>query len=389
MANYTTTKIVSPDQIFNVSTLAANQTVKLQGGKSKNLPSLILAFTNGLRTAQSDGAGTTTFAAIPDGVKSKNGNITFSFEGGRTVIVGKKLYGFAQKLFTTTPDDGQLFESAVAWSAYAQANTGGPAAPAPAGQTFTLTTGVDNLTGTSGSDTFIADNTGTDTSSTADSLNGGAGTDTLNIYSDGAAGAMPALTSIETVNIYDQDADINVSSSSWSSVTALNLIRGDGATVTVGANVDTIGLTDIVVPSAGGSDNDVILNFGADRTSATLNLSGITSAAAAADENIHVNGAALTSLTVNVNTASEFDNLDADAATSIAINAAGNLTTVLATTGTATLSISGAGAVNIGVLDDDIDTVISTATGALTAAIGNNVDTVLTAGSGNDVITAS
>jgi len=248
---------------------------------------------------------------------------------------------------------------------------------------------VDNLTGTSGSDTFIADNTGTDTSSTADSLNGGAGTDTLNIYSDGAAGAMPALTSIETVNIYDQDADINVSSSSWSSVTALNLIRGDGATVTVGANVDTIGLTDIVVPSVGGGTNDVILNFGADRTSATLNLSGITSAAAAADENIHVNGAALTSLTVNVNTASEFDILDADAATSIAINAAGNLTTVLATTGTATLSISGAGAVNIGVLDADIDTVISTATGALTAAIGNNVDTVLTAGSGNDVITAS
>jgi len=44
MANYTTTKIVSPDQIFNVSTLAANQTVKLKGGKSKNLPSLILCF---------------------------------------------------------------------------------------------------------------------------------------------------------------------------------------------------------------------------------------------------------------------------------------------------------------------------------------------------------
>ena len=253
-----------------------------------------------------------------------------------------------------------------------------------------LTTGVDNVVGSSGNDTFIADNTQTNkVASVADVLNGGAGTDTLNVYSDGAAGAMPALTSIETVNIYDQNADIDVSASSWSSVTALNLTRGDGATVTVGANVDTIGLTDLVVKGVAGTTNDTVLNFGAARTSATLNLSGITSAAAATDENIEVNGAALTSLTVNVNTASEFDNLDAAGATSIAINAAGNLTTVLDTTGTATLSISGAGAVNIGALDADINTVTSTGTGALTAAIGANVDTVLTAGSGNDVITAS
>jgi len=298
--------------------------------------------------------------------------------------------------FSNLESDATFGAAATAWNAtivsaqaYTASNTADVAATATTTQTFMLTTGVDNFTGTSGNDTFTADNTGTDTSSTADVLNGGAGTDTLNIYSDGAAGAMPALTSIETVNIYDQDADIDVSSSSWSSVTALNLTRGDGATVTVGANVDTIGLTDIVVPGVAGTTNDVVLNFGAARTSATLNLSGITSAAAATDENIEVNGAALTSLTVNVNTASEFDNLDAAGATSIAINAAGNLTTVLATTGTATLSISGAGAVNIGALDADINTVTSTGTGALTAAIGANVDTVLTAGSGNDVITAS
>jgi len=72
------------------------------------------------------------------------------------------------------------------------------------GQTFTLTTGVDTFTGSGNNDLFIADNTGTDVSSAADTLSGGTGNDTLNVYSDGAAGALPALTSVETLNVYDQ-----------------------------------------------------------------------------------------------------------------------------------------------------------------------------------------
>ena len=73
-----------------------------------------------------------------------------------------------------------------------------------------VTTGADNFTGTTGYDTFTADNTGTDTTSTADTVNGEAGTDTINIFSDGAAAGLPALTSIETMNIYDQDADFTI-----------------------------------------------------------------------------------------------------------------------------------------------------------------------------------
>ena len=249
---------------------------------------------------------------------------------------------------------------------------------------------MDTLTGTSGNDTFIADNTGTDVTSTADSINGGAGTDTLNVFSDGAAGAMPALTSVETVNVYDQDAALDVSAASWSSVTELNLIRGDGAIITVGANVATIGLTDITVPATDTTTDDIVVNFAATRTSATLNLSGVNGTAGDLLEDVEVNGAAITTANVNVTGASSFDALDLDAATTINLNAAAAFTvTGLATTGTAALNISGAGAVDIGTLDADINTVTSTGTGALTAAIGANVDTVLTAGSGNDVITAS
>jgi hypothetical protein len=277
-------------------------------------------------------------------------------------------------------------ETAVAYTGSSNVTMGSTVSQ---GSTFVLTTGVDTFTGTSGNDTFTADNTGTDVSSTADVLNGGTGTDTLNVFSDGAAGAMPALTSIETVNVYDQDAALDVSAS-WSSVTELNLTRGDGAIVTVGANVATVGLSDITVPATDTTTDDIVINFGAARTSATLNLSGVNGTAGDLLEDIEVNGAAITTANVNVTAATSFDALDLDAATTINVNAAAAFTlTGLATTGTATVNISGAGAVTLGALDADINTVTSTGTGALTADIGANVDTVLTAGSGNDVITAS
>jgi len=250
---------------------------------------------------------------------------------------------------------------------------------------------VDTFTGSGNNDAYIADNTGTDVTSTADSINGGAGTDTLLVYSDGAAAGLPSLTSVETLNVYDQDATIDISASTLASVTTANFIRGDGVAITVGTNVATVGLSDIVLAEVSGTTDDTVVNFAATRTSATLNLSGITTAAGDTDEDLEVNGAALTTINLNAtDVASSFDLLDLAAATTINVNAAVALSvTSLATTGTATLNIAGAGAVSLGTLDGDIDTVTSTGSGAITAAIGAAVDTVITGGSGNDVITAS
>jgi len=248
---------------------------------------------------------------------------------------------------------------------------------------------VDTFTGSGNNDLFIADNTGTDVSSAADTLSGGAGSDTLNVYSDGAAGALPSLTSVETLNVYDQDDSMTTATTSQASLTAVNLIRGDGAmTLTVGAAVANVGVTDVVAASGG-----VVIAAAATATSLTVNLNGVTAAAASGvtDENVDVNGTLLTSVTVNTSgTASTFDVLDAASATSISINAGAALTTVLETGATAaTLALSGTAAVDLGALDSAINTVTSTASGALTANIGANVDTVLTSGSGNDVITSS
>jgi len=258
------------------------------------------------------------------------------------------------------------------------------------GQTFTLTTGVDTITGSGNNDLFIADNTGTDVSSAADTLSGGAGSDTLNVYSDGAAGSLPSLTSVETLNVYDQDDSMTTATTSQASLTAVNLIRGDGAmTLTVGAAVTNVGVADVVAASGG-----VVITAAATATSLTVNLNGVTAAAASGvtDENVDVNGTLLTSVTVNTSgTASSVDVLDVASATTININAAVGLTATSLETGAtiAALNISGAGAVSLGTLDSAIDTITSTASGATTAAIGSQVDTVLSLGSGNDVITAS
>jgi hypothetical protein len=294
-------------------------------------------------------------------------------------------------LATVTDDASLVTATAGVDTAIANAVSAGNTA---AGSTFNLTAAVDSFTGTTGNDTFNGDDTGTDTISTADVINGGTGgSDVFNMFSDGTASAIPQMSNIETVNIYDQDATLDISTMS-ADVTTVNVIRGDGASITLNAAVDTVGLTDITLASVGNTTDDAIIAFGATQTAATLNLSGIGTAAGNADENIDINGSGLTTVTINAVTASSADVIDVQAATTININATGSLTLnsgtdAVSTTGAAAMNISGAGAVTLNTLDQTINTVTSTGSGAITAGIGAATDTVFTGGSGNDVITAS
>ena len=272
-------------------------------------------------------------------------------------------------------------------STLAQLNTAYDLLANPA--SLVLTTSVDSLTGTTGADTFTADNTGTDVTSTADTVNGGDGTDTLNIFSDGAAAGLPALTSVETVNFYDQDADFTMAATAQAGVTTVGIIRGDGdVTLTLASGNETVNITDVALAGTG-----VILTADAADTSITLGLASLTAAGASANEDVHLNGAAITTVTVNNTASSTMDALDLDAATAVTLNASAAFTTTgsIETTGTSgTLTIEGAGAVDLSAIDVGFTTVNgSTMTGALTAEIGTNDDQVLTSGSGNDVITAN
>lgn|GEM_PF-5750171 len=226
---------------------------------------------------------------------------------------------------------------------------------------------MDNFSGTTAADTFTADNTGTaNTASTADSLNGGEGIDTLNIFSDGTVDGSPTLVSVETVSIYDKDDAFDISGQA--SVTTLNIIRGEGdETFTVGAGV-AVGVTDLAIGT--GADNAALtLAMKATDTSATVTLNGVTAAGNDANEDLAITGAALT--TVNISTTgvkSAFDALDVAAAKTVNLDLAVELTAPIETTGTAgTLTVTGAGAAKLGALDTGFTTVdASESTGGLT-----------------------
>jgi hypothetical protein len=273
-------------------------------------------------------------------------------------------------------------------------NFGVPSLQATA-KTLSLTTATDDLTGTDYNDTFNADNTAQsgDVASVADTIAGGLGTDVINIYGDGSTAAVPKITGVETMNLYDEDGAFSLSATDQSSVTTLNMHRGDGITaITLPTTVTTVSYNNIALAGDGGTTADSTLAAAATSTSLTINIDTVTAAGTATDEDLVVSGAALTTVTFNSKgSADTADAITLPGATTINLDVATKFTAgEFTTTGAdATLNLSGAGAVNIGTFDTDIDVITSTGSGALTGTLSTNAETVVTLGSGNDVITTS
>jgi len=113
---------------------------------------------------------------------------------------------------------------------------------APAGQSFTLTTGVDQgaaFTGGAGADTFNG-TAGTTTLNALDSLDGGNGTDTLN-YIQTAAISVTSATAVRNIELANitSGADIALDASGWTGLTSLvaSAVGGAEISVVAGANV--------------------------------------------------------------------------------------------------------------------------------------------------------
>lgn len=105
---------------------------------------------------------------------------------------------------------------------------------ANAGQTITLTDGVDELVGTANNDTFraILDGTADDTLTTFDNLDGAGGTDTFNLLLEAASDDLPSgfeIANIEVVNLRSDGTG-----------TLANGLLADGST----AAMDTTAFTD-------------------------------------------------------------------------------------------------------------------------------------------------
>ncbi len=148
----------------------------------------------------------------------------------------------------------------------------------PVGETGSLTQGVDTITGTTGVDIINAVPVGTidaaDTLTAYDSIDGGAGNDTLNIYNDGNNDTLNGATvkNVETININNSGEGAFttglgvVDASKFVGATAINQ-NGVAATVTNLAAGTTAGFNGIA--------NGVHVTAAADAATATVALTNV------------------------------------------------------------------------------------------------------------------
>ena len=276
------------------------------------------------------------------------------------------------------------------------------------GGTFTLTTGVDTFTGAASNDTFVA--TGA-TFGAADSINGGAGTDTLKVTVDGVVTAASTLAAADVKNV-EVISVRNVQTSVAPGVNGVNVTGSNfvGATEfvndrsTADVNFSNIGAADVTVQgnaTAVHTATNITVGAAAVTDAFVLNIKdGVKGGAVnVADANAQWTDATINS-TGAANTVGAV-NLSANTVKNLTINAATDLTATGvtgfdATAGvTNTITIKGAAAkVSIGTLDGAVDVVDASGltAGGLTAtlsAAAAATSVKFTGGAGNDVITSA
>lgn len=246
-------------------------------------------------------------------------------------------------------------------------------------KTYSLTTGADNIVGTAANETInglLTDANGQQTFQSWDTIDGGAGVNTLNVQNALAAPVLtPSLANIQTLNFQDTvGTGITLNMQGLSTLTTLNL---EGASAASGYTVTNLGSLPSV--SLSGMAAASTINFTAaalQPTGQTLNmtLNGFTNAAGAAAGGITLSDTGSNALeTVSITASGSASNV-------------GGLTT--SGLGVTTLNISGNQNLTLGAITDTNSTLrtvnASTATGniSLTAIASSTV----TGGAGSDTI---
>lgn len=234
-----------------------------------------------------------------------------------------------------------------------------------AGQTYTLTTGVDTVVGTAGNDTFTGVIGGSDTLTVLDNLDGGKGGDVLNLSDLAGGTALPAgvtVKSIETLNFQSAGAATIDTSTGFTGLTKVNV------TISSGADVVTVGDgTALSVVSSAGTVSATATDSGL-----TVSAAGAVTAAGGSSQTITTSGA----VTASGSTGAIIVTDSAQAAAAIAINDGTSVSLTTTTVSTGTITIGG------GTAPTGTVTVVENlkGTGALTggaiAVTGGTVDSI-------------
>lgn len=253
-----------------------------------------------------------------------------------------------------------------------------------AGTTFTLTTGIDTITGTAGNDTFNAIVGTGATLAATDTIVGGTGNDILNVTTIGGATASvlagASVSGVETLNVRSVDgASTVIDAAGFTSVN--NVRSGNDLTITAGlAQGASVGATATTAGS-------ITANYVAGATAAVFNANAATTGA------VTLNGAGLTSTTINAFGGANTLGGVALAAgvTTATVNATSNVTTGNITgAGLTTVAVTGAGVATLGALAATVTSVnASTNTGGTAFTLNASKAIQFTGSSGNDVVTTN
>lgn len=235
------------------------------------------------------------------------------------------------------------------------------------GATYTLTTGVDNLVGDNGNNVFIGDVAST---SAADQVNGGAGTDTFKLFTAANAVAnltLPQLTSVE--NLYVNGSA--VAAANVAGVAGLTSVEFDGQGVALALTLAGTQTAKFSNNNGAAVVNETLI-YGATDAAASVVLNGVGKVGGVAT--VDVQGAALATL-----------NLSSTGTAANNINLTNSVGAKLAT-----LNISGSTAVTVADALAGLKTInASTATGNVTidqSAIAADNQLTFTGGAGNDKV---
>lgn len=256
------------------------------------------------------------------------------------------IYAPQAKAWNTEVEKSFIYSSSA--SSTTSYNGDFPVTPVNVGQTFTLTDGVDNVSGTGGNDTIVAGTQAkNETLNAGDQINGGAGTDTLNIYAGAANFGTASIQNVEVINVYE-NAGLNVSTNAG--VTQAWSLGGVAATMT--ANLaQTVGFGN---QSTGGASVATFVGATGTADAATIALKDAGKIAAYASIAV----AGIEALTINATGKNDVGTLNAANAASLTVTGDGSLAAVAAggsfktvdasaNTGGVTLDLSGLGANNI------------------------------------------
>jgi len=334
---------------------SATQTVKFQ-----------LAATNGAASVRFlDGDLTATYGGTKVGAKLGDQKLS------------KKAVDVNDESLGTTDSSAIDFTGSSGGSSSGGSSSGGSSSggsSSSAGTTYTLTTSVDVLTGTSGNDTFIGDNSGaTATATVADALTGGAGDDTLIIYSNAA---VPQISGIETIK-YVTPGTGNTVDTSATRLADVKIVVIDSVAVSGAAQAVTTGASQAITISnatdSNNSGNDINLSVSASATSQTITLTANGSAddtLATNDVNIDILGTGVATLNLASKTTANHIEL---------VNGGTAITTV---------NVSGDAAIRFGQVIPNATKIDASALTAASTILSAAAVTVL-GGSGNDTITHS